>query len=131
MAKKGSKSLRGQAETRWGETKSAQVKAQVTPTGKRLFLEKIRAFGMSLAEFIERVARGKIKIVVIPDSLKELIDSYDLEKLIEDAGIASERLEEIKNGQTPTLDEKIGLCRALEITHEQLEEAINQHKRKI
>jgi hypothetical protein len=81
---------------------------------------------MSLAEFIERVARGKIKIVVIPDSLKELIDNYHLEKLVEDAGIPSERLEEIRNGQTPTLDERIGLCRALEITHEQLEASIKQ-----
>lgn len=130
MAKKGSKSQRNKPETQWGETKTARVSVDVTPTGKRLFLEKIRAFGMSLAEFIERVARGKIKILVIPDSLEELIDNYNLEKLVEDAGIARERLEEIRNGQTPTLDERIGLCRVLEITHEQLEEAINQHKRK-
>ncbi len=129
MAKKGSKSLRGQAETRWGETKSAQIKAQVTPTGKRLFLEKIRLIGMSLAEFIERVARGKIKLVLIPDSLKELIDAYGLSKLVEDAGIPIERLEEIHQGISPTPDEKLGLARALDLTPEQLEEAINlQHQ---
>ncbi len=130
MAKKGSKSQRNKPETQWGETKTARVSVDVTPTGKRLFMEKIRTFGMSLAEFIERVARGKIKILVIPDPLEELIDNYNLEKLVEDASIARERLEEIRNGQTPTLDERIGLCRVLDITHEQLEEAINQHKRK-
>jgi ABC-type transporter Mla MlaB component len=126
MAKKGSKSLRGQAETKWGETKSAQIKAQVTPTGKRLFLEKIRSIGMSLAEFIERVARGKIKLVIIPDSLKELIDTYELAKLVEDADIPIEKLEEIHAGRIPAPDEKLGLCRALDLTPEQLEEAINQ-----
>jgi hypothetical protein len=40
MAKKGIKSQRGRAENQWGETKSASIKAQLTPTGKRLLLEK-------------------------------------------------------------------------------------------
>jgi hypothetical protein len=126
MAKKGSKSLRGKAETRWGETKSAQVKAQVTPTGKRLFLEKVRALGLSLAEFIERVGRGKIKLMLVPDSLKELIEAYEVERLGEDAGIAIEKLIEIRDGRTPTPDERLGLSRALDLTPEQLQEAINQ-----
>lgn len=128
MAKKGSKSLRGQAETKWGETKSAQIKAQVTPTGKRLFLEKIRAIGMSLAEFIERVARGKINIVIIPDSLNELIDTYGLEKLAEDATISIEKLEELRTIREPTPDERIKLCRVFELTQEQLQEFIDQQK---
>ena len=116
MAKKGSKSLRGKAETRWGETKSAQIKAQVTPTGKRLFLEKIKALGLSLAEFIERVGRGKIKVTIIPDSLKELIEAYGLEELANDADIPIEKLQEIKDGRSPTPDERMGLSRALGLT---------------
>lgn len=119
MAKKGFKSLRGKAETRWGETKSAQIKAQVTPTGKRLFLEKIKALGLSLAEFMERVGREKIKLTIVPDSLKELIEAYGLEKLANDTDIAIERLVEIRDGQTPTPDERLGLGRVLDLTPEQ------------
>jgi hypothetical protein len=128
MAKKGSKSLRGQPENRWGETKTAQVKVQLTPTGKRLLLEKVKSIGLSLAEILERIARGKIKLVIVPDSLKELINSYGLDKLAKDADIPMESLTEIRNGRIPTLDERLGLCRALELNQEQLQEAINQNQ---
>ena len=126
MAKKGIKSQRGRAENQWGETKSASIKAQLTPTGKRLLLGKIKAFGLSLAEILERIARGKIKLVIVPDSLAELIDKYGLEKLTQDAVIPIEALLEIKTGRVPTLVERLGLCRALDLTEEQLQEAIKQ-----
>jgi hypothetical protein len=126
MAKKGIKSQRGRAENQWGETKSASIKAQLTPTGKRLLLGKIKAFGLSLAEILERIARGKIKLVIVPDSLAELIDNYGLEKLTQDAVIPIEALLEIKAGRTPTPVERLGLCRVLDLTEEQLQEAIKQ-----
>jgi ribonucleotide monophosphatase NagD (HAD superfamily) len=125
MAKKGSKSQRGKAETRWGETKSEQIAVSVTPTGKRLFMEKIRSIGMSIAEFIERVGRGKIKLVIVTDSLQELIDAYGLENLANDAVISVESLTEIRDGRTPTPVECLGLSRALNLTPEQLQEALN------
>ncbi len=126
MAKKGIKSQRGRAENQWGATKSASIKAQLTPTGKRLLLEKIKAFGLSFAEILERIARGKIKLVIVPDSLAELIDNYGLEKLTQDAVIPIEALLEIKTGRMPTPVERLGLCRALNLTEEQLQEAIKQ-----
>ena len=126
MAKKGIKSQRGRAENQWGETKSVSIKAQITPTGKRLLLEKIKTIGLSLAEILERIARGKIKLVIVPDSLAELIDNYGLEKLTHDAGIPTEALSEIQSGRPPTPVERLGLCRALNLTEEQLEEAIKQ-----
>jgi hypothetical protein len=129
MAKKGSKSRRGQPETRWGETKSEQVAANVTPTGKRLFMEKVRALGMSVAELIERIGRGKITLTVIPDSLPELIDAYGIDRLATDALIPIEALEELRNGRSPTPPERLGLCRALKITPEQLQEALQQQRK--
>jgi hypothetical protein len=126
MAKKGMKSQRGRAENQWGETKSAPINAQLTPTGKRLLLEKIKTIGLSLAEILERIARGKIKLVIVPDSLAELIDNYGLEKLTQDAVIPTEALSEIQSGRPPTPVERLGLCRALDLTQEQLEEAIKQ-----
>ncbi len=109
MAKKGMKSQRGRAENPWGETKSAPINAQLTPTGKRLLLEKIKTIGLSLAEILERIARGKIKLVIVPDSLAELIDNYGLEKLTQDAVIPIEALLEIKSGRSPTPVERLGL----------------------
>lgn len=126
MAKKGMKSQRGRAENQWGETKSAPINAQLTPTGKRLLLEKIKTIGLSLAEILERIAREKIKLVIVPDSLAELIDNYGLEKLTQDALIPTEALSEIQSGRLPTPVERLGLCRALDLTEEQLEEAIKQ-----
>lgn len=126
MAKKGFKSQRNQPETKWGETKQSRLSVDVTPTGKRLFIEKVRALGLSIAEFVERVGRGKIKLMIVPDSLKELIEAYEVERLVEDAGIAIEKLIEIRDGRTPTPDERLGLSRALDLTPEQLQEAINQ-----
>ena len=126
MAKKGSKSQRGKAETRWGETKSEQIAVSVTPTGKRLFLEKIRSIGMSIAEFVERVGRGKIQLVIVTDSLPELIDAYGLENLANDAVISVESLTEIRDGRAPTPVECLGLSKALNLTPEQLQEALNQ-----
>ena len=126
MAKKGIKSQRGRAENQWGETKSVSIKAQITPTGKRLLLEKIKAIGLSLAEILERIARGKIKLVIVPDSLAELIDNYGLEKLTQDALIPTEALSEIQSGRPPTPVEKLRLGKTLDLTEEQLEEAIKQ-----
>ncbi len=126
MAKKGMKSQRGRAENQWGETKSAPINAQLTPTGKRLLLEKIKMIGLSLAEILERIARGKIKLVIVPDSLAELIDNYGLEELTQDAVIPIEALSEIRSGRQPTPAEKLGLCKALDLTEAQLEEAIKQ-----
>jgi hypothetical protein len=57
---------------------------------------------MSIAEFIERVGRGKIKLVIVTDSLQELIDAYGLENLANDAVISVESLTEIRDGRTPT-----------------------------
>jgi hypothetical protein len=64
--------------------------------------------------------------LIIPDSLEELINDYGLEKLTEDAVIPIEALLEIKAGRTPTPVERLGLCRALDLTEEQLQEAIKQ-----
>ena len=66
------------------------------------------------------------RLVIVPDSLAELIDNYGLEKLAQDAVISIEALLEIKAGRTPTLVERLGLCRALDLTEEQLQDAINQ-----
>lgn len=129
MAKKGSKSQRGIAETRWGETKSVQLKTDLTPTGKRLFMEKVRALGMSVAELIERIGRGKITLTVVPDSLPELIDAYGIDRLVTDALIPIEALEELRNGRSPTPPERLGLCRVLKLTPEQLQEALSQQRK--
>lgn len=130
MAKKGSKSQRNKPETQWGETKTARVSVDVTPTGKKLFMEKIRLLGMSLAEFIERVGRGKIRLILVPDSLKELIENYGEDKLAKDSVIPVEKLIEIRGGRLPTPDEMLGLCRALNLSPEQLLTAIEQHQEK-
>lgn len=130
MAKKGSKSERGKAENRWGEVKSQKLTIEVTPTGKRLFLELVRSLGISVAEFIERVGRGKIKLIMVPDSLAELINNYGLEQLAKDAAIPIEALTEVANGQRlPTPTECVKLCRSLELTPEELEEAINEQQK--
>jgi hypothetical protein len=47
----------------YGEGKTVQLKALVTPTAKRLLDAKARAAGVSTAEMIERFARGEQAMV--------------------------------------------------------------------
>lgn len=82
-----------------------------------------------MAELIERIGRGKITLTVVPDSLPELIDAYGIDRLVPDALIPIEALEELRNGRSPTPPERLGLCRALKLTPEQLQEALSQQRK--
>ncbi|XGW00858.1 MAG: hypothetical protein ACAF41_33315 (plasmid) [Leptolyngbya sp. BL-A-14] len=55
------KSMRGQAETEYGEVKKV-VSFSLTQTGADLLKQKSKELGISASELLERVARGKIQI---------------------------------------------------------------------
>jgi hypothetical protein len=55
------KSMRGQAETEYGEIKRI-VSFSLTQTGANLLKQKSKELGISASELLERVARGKIQI---------------------------------------------------------------------
>ena len=55
------KSMRGQAETEYGEVKKP-VSFGLTPTGSNLLKQTSKRLGISTSEFLERVARGEIKV---------------------------------------------------------------------
>lgn len=57
MGKKGGKSMRGQAETDWGEPKTARLSADMTPTGRDSLKVLAEELGLSVAEMLERLAR--------------------------------------------------------------------------
>ena len=56
------KSMRGQPETEYGETKT-NLSLSITPTGKELLKSISRSLGISTSELIERIARGKYRLV--------------------------------------------------------------------
>ncbi len=58
MGKKGVRPQKGQAETDWGEPKTAKLNIGLTPTGKQLARERANQLGMSISEILERWARG-------------------------------------------------------------------------
>ena len=58
MGRKGAKSLKGKGETDWGEPKSAKLTINVTPTGKVKLLQLADRLFVSIAELLERLARG-------------------------------------------------------------------------
>jgi hypothetical protein len=87
MSKTPGKKLRNQAATEWGEVKSSRVSTRVTPTGYGLFVDKLKSVGLSIAEFVEQVARGKIQLLVVHESLAELLSDRSWEDLVEIADI--------------------------------------------
>jgi hypothetical protein len=92
-------------------------------------MEKVKALGISISELLERIGRGKITLTIVPDTLPELIDAYGIDRLAIDALIPIEALAELRNGRSPTPPERLGLCRALGLTPEQLQEALNQQRK--
>lgn len=46
----------------WGENKTERISALVTQTAKTLLMEQAAAAGVSLGEFLERLARGQVAI---------------------------------------------------------------------
>lgn len=65
MGKKPVRSTRNIPETEWGETKSDKLTVVLTPTGKALFVEKAKQMAPSVSELLERVGRGRIKLVAM------------------------------------------------------------------
>ena len=55
------KSMRGQAETKYGEIKKL-VSFGLTPTGANLLKKRSKRLGISTSEFLERIARGEIEV---------------------------------------------------------------------
>ena len=55
------KSIRGQAETKYGEVKKP-VSFGLTPTGADLIKQISKRLGISASEFLEQIARGEIKV---------------------------------------------------------------------
>ncbi|PZV12683.1 MAG: hypothetical protein DCF22_12005 [Leptolyngbya sp.] len=54
------KSIRGQAETKYGEVKK-KSSYSLTPTGAALLKKMSKQLEISTSEFLERIARGEIK----------------------------------------------------------------------
>jgi len=55
------KSMRGQAETEYGETK-VPTSFSLTRTGSDLLKQKSKDLGISASAFLEKIARGRIQI---------------------------------------------------------------------
>ena len=65
------KSMRGQAETKYGEVKKP-VSFGLTPTGADLLRQRSKRLGISTSEFLERIARGEIQIDINSSNCPEL-----------------------------------------------------------
>lgn len=65
------KSMRGQAETKYGEIKKP-VSFGLTPTGADLLKKRSKRLGISTSEFLERIARGEIQIDINSADCAEL-----------------------------------------------------------
>ncbi len=59
MPRQGKKSMRGQADSIWGETKSAKLTTDLTPTGKALLKGLAVSEGTSVSEILEKFSRGR------------------------------------------------------------------------
>lgn len=129
MGKKGGKSIKGQAETDWGEPKTARLSADMTPTGRTLLKELAEQLAMSLAEMLERIARG----IAVPrpmtcKSLKNLIARH-WETLAEYERIPVERLMDLRDGKSePTELEIARMALALGTSEEAIEAVIQRGK---
>ena len=55
------KSMRGQAETKYGEVKKS-VSFGLTPTGADLLKKHSKRLEISTSEFLEQIARGEVKV---------------------------------------------------------------------
>ncbi len=58
MGKRGVRSQKGQAESDWGEPKTAKTSVVLTETGRDLLKERTNRLGISISELLERWARG-------------------------------------------------------------------------
>lgn len=102
MGKKGKGfSHKGKPEI-WDEIKSVQVKATVTPTARQLLKELLGRIGLSLAEFLEYLARGLLVVSWKEFTIAELVQQHSLEELAAEAHIIPEELEEISKGERPS-----------------------------
>jgi len=63
------KSMRGQPETEYGEVKKI-TSYSLTPTGIELLKSISRDLQVSTSELLERIARGKYRLVAIEQSKK-------------------------------------------------------------
>lgn len=129
MGKKGGKSVKGQAETSWGEPKTARLIADLTPTGKELLKEFADQLAMSLAEMLERIARGiAVARPMNCKSLKNLIARH-WEVLAEYERIPVERLMDLRDGKSePTELEIARMALALSTSEEAIEAVIARGK---
>lgn len=125
MGKKDVKSKKGQGETLWGEPKSATVSTDVTPTGKRKFVARLREMGLTMAEFIERVARGRIRLVV-EERVSDLVAAQNLAEFTRESGMSVERLQAIANGLCPSAADIVRIARALDMDDSQLREIVKR-----
>ncbi len=129
MGKKGGKSIKGQAETDWGEPKTARLSADMTPTGRTLLKEFADQLAMSLAEMLERIARGIVIARPMPcNSLKNLIARHWVD-LAEYERIPVERLMDLRDGRSePTELEIARMALALGTSEEAIEAVIARGK---
>ena len=65
------KSMRGQSETKYGEVKKP-ISFGLTPTGADLLKKHSKSLGISTSEFLERIARGEIKVDLNSTACPEL-----------------------------------------------------------
>ncbi len=59
----------------WGENKTERIAALVTQTAKTRLMEQAAAAGLSLGEFLERLARGQVAIE-LPNRQKQLLGEW-------------------------------------------------------
>jgi len=48
---------------KYGEQKTQQIQARLTPTGKEMLQDVAKARGVSVSELLEQIARGQITLV--------------------------------------------------------------------
>jgi hypothetical protein len=122
MGKKGAKSQRGKPETDWQEPKSGRLTLKVTPTAIALFNGIIEKFGISKAEWMERIVR---QWDTITDALRahpsipslialELIQQgWTLERFAAECDLDFEAVQELTRGHNPSHEELIALASVL------------------
>ena len=122
MGKKGKKSVAGEAETDWGMAKITRLSFRVTQVARDLVRSIAKAFGISQAEFIERLARQWKFITTtlrLTQSISALITvelierGWSPEQLADAAQLSIEELNALNEGQKPTQEQLIALAAVL------------------
>ena len=79
----------------------------------------VRRMGLiTLSNLLEALGRGEVFLSRSPESLKELVVTWDYDELAKEAAIPIERLREIIETGKLTADDLIGLARALDVKAE-------------